>query len=543
MTLHKLGPRQFATALLPPKRRARWGLAPGLLGSLLFHALLLSLAFGGAELGLPGLSLPWQTRRVEVPNLRVLLVPTRPLSPVPSEPKLAPLSEAAPVDELPAATDPPAEPSVELGRWEAAQTPVMALDRPDPSRWAVPVAASASSPLAAPARNDLPAALPVPVSVPDSQPAIDREARVLEQARLERAEQDAKLQAQRQAEQRAAQQALEQAQRLEAARAEALRIETERQEAVRAAAARQATAAQDDAARADAARQEAQRQESARQALASVEAARAEAARAELARAQAQRQEAARIEGAKQELARQELAKQELAKQELLRQEAARQELVRQEAQRQAERQATARQEAAQQEAARAETARQEAARQDAARAEGARLDAERAAVEQREARLRAIGRQLNEEADRRDAAAAAAAARQSASPGPALGPSASTLRRGRLFGRTDANAELILYAEAWARKIQLNPTLELVREALKQPYADPLVTVAIRSDGTVESVSFVRSSGVPALDEAIRRVVLGQANYPAFTPALAVEFDVVEIRRTWHFDTAIRLY
>ena len=52
-----------------------------------------------------------------------------------------------------------------------------------------------------------------------------------------------------------------------------------------------------------------------------------------------------------------------------------------------------------------------------------------------------------------------------------------------------------------------------------------------------------VLSSGVPALDDAIRRVVLSQAPYPAFPPELADEYDVIEIRRTWSFDSAIRLY
>ena len=85
--------------------------------------------------------------------------------------------------------------------------------------------------------------------------------------------------------------------------------------------------------------------------------------------------------------------------------------------------------------------------------------------------------------------------------------------------------------------------TFDMVREAAKQPHTDPLVWVAVRSDGSVESVTFIRSSGVPALDEAIRRVVHSQAPYPAFPPALAREFDVIEIRRTWHFDVAIRLY
>jgi len=173
--------------------------------------------------------------------------------------------------------------------------------------------------------------------------------------------------------------------------------------------------------------------------------------------------------------------------------------------------------------------ARQEAERQEAARQA---TDLQEAAA-RREAALRAIGRQLDEEADRREAATAAAR----------LAPSSSSVRRYRLFGRTDSNAELILYAEAWSRKIQLNMTFDMVREAAKQPHGDPVVTVAIRSDGSVESVTFVQSSGVAALDEAIRRVVHSQTPYQVFPPGLAREFDVIEIRRTWYFDVAIRLY
>ena len=67
-------------------------------------------------------------------------------------------------------------------------------------------------------------------------------------------------------------------------------------------------------------------------------------------------------------------------------------------------------------------------------------------------------------------------------------------------------------------------------------------MTVAVRSDGSVESVTFVLSSGVAAIDEAIRRIVESQVPYQAFPPELAREYDVIEIRRTWHFDTAIRL-
>ena len=69
------------------------------------------------------------------------------------------------------------------------------------------------------------------------------------------------------------------------------------------------------------------------------------------------------------------------------------------------------------------------------------------------------------------------------------------------------------------------------------------MVTVAIRSDGSVESITFVVGSGVAHIDEAVRRIVQDLAPYLPFPPKLAGEYDVVEIRRTWHFDTAVRLY
>ena len=66
----------------------RWRMASSLLLSLLIHGLLLSLTFGGQGLGLPGLGFPWQERRVEVPELRVVLVPA-PITP--AEPAVTPV--------------------------------------------------------------------------------------------------------------------------------------------------------------------------------------------------------------------------------------------------------------------------------------------------------------------------------------------------------------------------------------------------------------------------------------------------------------------
>jgi TonB family protein len=490
---------RFADA---PARKAaarRRGPARALLASLLVHGLLLSLAFGGDGAGLPGLNLPWQQRRAEAPDLRVLLVPAAPEPSRPPPPAL-PVAPDAPeaTPDTPArsdsATDAPAraEPTpvaeaaplrMEGAEAIAATAPaVIAVDRPARPTWTVPPALPASTPVIAVFGQDAASAPPAMAPLRNASDAMrmraDRE-RAADLARLDLSGEDVR----------------QQAQRLEAARAEAERLEAAR------------TAAQ----------QEATRQE---------------AAQRNAARAEADRQDAARRDAAQQAAARQEALRQDTARQEAARAEAARQEAARQEA----ARQEAARQDAAKQEAARQDAARAEAARQEASRVATAKLDAARAAEEQREARLRAIGRQLDEEAARRDAAA-------SRPPNAALPTSWSSARRGRLLGRIDTNAELVAYAEAWARKIQFNPTFDTVRDALKQPYTDPLVNVAIRSDGSVESVTFVRSSGVPALDDAIRRVIQSQERYAAFPPALLQDYDVIEIRRTWHFDSAIRLY
>jgi TonB C terminal len=521
------------TPLGPERRR----LTHALLLSLLIHALLLSLAFNGQ--GLWPFVFPWQDRRIEAPDLRVVVVPPQvpaaePLQqawvepPVGSRPALTPSVSRAPTPRRTAAIVPQANPRAEAtpmtnaGTGAApAQTPlradrpgdtapppipapaVIASERPDEATWFVPATPAMPVPAIAPAPSASSPETAMPSLRDAGDGAWDQKAqeRAVELAKIDPSKQEG----QPQAEQLEA--ARQDAARQEAARAENARLEAERQEAARQAADLQ----------------EAARQVAARQEAALLEAARLEAERQEAARRTADLQEAARQVAAQQETAKVEAAKVEAAKVDAARVEAAKVEAARVEA---------AKVEAAQVEAAQVEAAKVEAARVEGAKVEAARVEAEEAAA-RREAALRAIGRQLDEEAARRGAATAATR----------LLPSSSSARRYWLFGRTDPNAELILYVEAWSRKIELNMTFDMVREAVKQPHTDPVVTVGIRSDGSVESVTFVQSSGVAAIDEAIRRVVDSQRPYQVFPPGLAREIDVIMIRRTWHFDMAIRLY
>src|ERR1700682_5695127 len=73
LELHRLRRRADSQRMRLERRR----LTHALLLSLLIHTLLLSLTFGGQGLWLPGFGFPWQDRRIEVPDLRVVVVPAQ----------------------------------------------------------------------------------------------------------------------------------------------------------------------------------------------------------------------------------------------------------------------------------------------------------------------------------------------------------------------------------------------------------------------------------------------------------------------------------
>ncbi|QNA88741.1 TonB family protein [Massilia sp. Dwa41.01b] len=65
---------------------------------------------------------------------------------------------------------------------------------------------------------------------------------------------------------------------------------------------------------------------------------------------------------------------------------------------------------------------------------------------------------------------------------------------------------------------------------------------MALRSDGSVDDITIVRSSGRADLDEAVRRIVRLNARYAAFPANVAAQFDVIEIRRVWLFSETLKL-
>jgi outer membrane biosynthesis protein TonB len=100
----------------------------------------------------------------------------------------------------------------------------------------------------------------------------------------------------------------------------------------------------------------------------------------------------------------------------------------------------------------------------------------------------------------------------------------------------------LRLYIESWRTKIERNGPLNYRPAAGMRAPDYPVVTVALRSDGSVEHVHFHRSSGLREVDNAVRRIVEFYAPYSRFPPALASQYDVIEIRRVWQLDDTLRI-
>jgi protein TonB len=108
---------------------------------------------------------------------------------------------------------------------------------------------------------------------------------------------------------------------------------------------------------------------------------------------------------------------------------------------------------------------------------------------------------------------------------------------RRRFFGARTQEFRFARYIEDWRMKIERIGTLNYPAAARDQGiYGMLQLTVAIRPDGSVESVEINRPSGQKILDEAALRIVNLAAPFAAFPPDIARDTDILSITRTWSF-------
>ena len=106
-----------------------------------------------------------------------------------------------------------------------------------------------------------------------------------------------------------------------------------------------------------------------------------------------------------------------------------------------------------------------------------------------------------------------------------------------RFVGARAEEYRFARYVEDWRLKIERIGNQNYPEAARRESlYGSLLLTVSIRSDGTVENVEINRSSGQRVLDAAAIKIVEMSAPFAAFPPDIKRDTDVLHITRTWMF-------
>ena len=112
-----------------------------------------------------------------------------------------------------------------------------------------------------------------------------------------------------------------------------------------------------------------------------------------------------------------------------------------------------------------------------------------------------------------------------------------------RFVGARAEEYRFARYVEDWRLKIERVGNLNYPAAAREQKlYGSLLLTVSIRSDGSVEKVDINRSSGSRILDAAAVKIVEMSAPFAAFPPDIKRDTDILHVTRTWTFTKADEL-
>ena len=108
--------------------------------------------------------------------------------------------------------------------------------------------------------------------------------------------------------------------------------------------------------------------------------------------------------------------------------------------------------------------------------------------------------------------------------------------RRRSFLGAYDKEVPLRMYVDSVRAKWERNGNLIYEKRSIGNTELSLELAVTIKSDGSVEEVSVIKSSGNRATDERARNIAITNAPYSAFPPALAAKYGVIEVKHVWIF-------
>ena len=98
-------------------------------------------------------------------------------------------------------------------------------------------------------------------------------------------------------------------------------------------------------------------------------------------------------------------------------------------------------------------------------------------------------------------------------------------------------------YVEDWRLKVERIGNLNYPDNARGRVYGSLVLTVSIKSDGSLDSVEVQRSSGHQILDRAAERIVKMASPYAGFPANIKRDTDILVITRTWTFAPGDKLF
>lgn len=106
-----------------------------------------------------------------------------------------------------------------------------------------------------------------------------------------------------------------------------------------------------------------------------------------------------------------------------------------------------------------------------------------------------------------------------------------------KYIGARTKEYRFALYVESWRQKVERIGNMNYPEAAKAQKlYGQLRMTVAIKADGSLESIMIDQPSNHKVLDEAAKRIIELAAPYAVFPDDIKHDTDVLYITRTWTF-------
>ncbi|MGD9264552.1 MAG: energy transducer TonB [Lysobacterales bacterium] len=119
---------------------------------------------------------------------------------------------------------------------------------------------------------------------------------------------------------------------------------------------------------------------------------------------------------------------------------------------------------------------------------------------------------------------------------------SKSKLPRRKWISANTREYQFAAYMQAWVAKVERIGNMNYPEEVRRRKLVGELIlTVGIRTDGSVERIDVQRSSGISELDQAAVRIVRLAGPYAPLPENISNAVDVLHITRTWRFSRDFR--